>query len=750
MIGKWNVGVSLVAIAVAIGGGDNVAQAQDASQNAQSDSSPTVLEPIVVSGNRIPQQISRTARTIYVVDAQAIEAEARSGKSLQQILAEKVPSFDPASEGARTAYGQNLRGRTALVLIDGVSMNSARSLSRQFDSIDPFNIERVEVLSGATAIYGGNATGGVINIITKKGKDAPEGLHGEVTAGLGSGFGHTRDIDRNGAGAVTYNSENWDARFSIAGNQTGAFYDGSGTMLTPDITQTSTAFNKRVDFMGTVGLQIDDDRRLEVSGQFYDSAQDSPFGLYLGAGLAGIRNSNLVETRDGYRSDFDPRTRRTMVNATYTDNDFLGQELLLQGSFRREEIRFHPFPGSAIFSPFVYFGGSSQDTDYYSLKAAMISEPLDGLKVTYGIDADRDSLSSKQNVFDFLTVATSGAMDLKTRGITGLYPDIDVSTVAGFIQGSYEATDRLTVNGGVRYQYATTDVSSFVDTRQQIAILNGVGSSADAIPGGDVSYDAALFNAGATYELTDTQQVYANFGQGFELPDPAKYYGFGNYRLVGGRYVLLNSVNVAGSALQAIKTNSFEVGYRFNDDTYSFETAAYYSHSDRSVELNRTTLAVDVLDRARRVYGIEASASAKLEYGFDVGTSGHWVKSEIKSDGDWEKESIGTASVSKLGGYVGWTKDNFNVKLAGQHVFSLKDDDSHKMGGYTLFDLTGAYRFEAQDTTLRFGVMNLFDKDYSTIWGARANALYGALANEAVFDYKGRGRTFAVSLTKVF
>lgn len=750
MIGKWNVGVSLLAIVVAIGGGNSAAQAQDASQNAQPESGSTVLEPIVVTGSRIPQQISRTARTIYVVDAQAIETEARSGKSLQQILAEKVPSFDPASEGARTAYGQNLRGRTALILIDGVSMNSARSLSRQFDSIDPFNIERVEVLSGATAIYGGNATGGVINIITKKGKDAPEGLHGEVTAGLGSGFGHTRDIDRNGTGAVTYNSENWDARFSIAGNQTGAFYDGSGTMLTPDITQTSTAFNKRVDFMGTVGLQIDDNRRLEVSGQFYDSAQDSPFGLYLGAGLAGIRNSNLVETRDGYRSDFNPRTRRTMVNATYTDNDFLGQELLLQGSFRREEIRFHPFPGSAIFSPFVYFGGSSQDTDYYSLKAAMISEPLDGLKVTYGIDADRDSLSSKQNVFDFLSVATTGAMDFKMRGITGLYPDIDVSTVAGFIQGSYEATDRLTVNGGVRYQYVTTDVSSFAGAAQQVAVLNRVGSSVDSIPGGDVSYDAALFNAGATYELTDAQQVYANFSQGFELPDPAKYYGIGSYRLVGGRYVLLNSVNVGDSALQAIKTNSFEVGYRFNDDTYSFETAAYYSLSNRSIELNRTTLAVDVVDRERRVYGLEANASAKLDYGFDVGTSAHWVKSEIKSDGQWEKENIGSASVSKLGGYVGWTKDNFNVKLAGQHVFSLSDDDSRTIDGYTLFDLTGAYRFEAQETTLRFGVMNLFDKDYSTIWGARANALYGALANEAVFDYKGRGRTFAVSLTKVF
>jgi iron complex outermembrane receptor protein len=746
MNGKWNVGVSLLAIAVAMSLNTAV-RAQDAVQAENGGGGTAVLETIVVTGSRMPQQVSQTARTIYVVEAETVEAEARSGKSLQQILSEKVPSFDPASEGARTSYGQNLRGRTALILIDGVSMNSARTLSRQFDAIDPFNVERIEVLSGATAIYGGNATGGIINIITKKGVDAPEGLHGEVTSGMGSGFAGTRDFDRNAAGAVTYNSENWDARLSVSGNQTGAYFDGSGTMLTPDITQTSTAFNKRVDVMGTLGLQIDDDRRLEVTGQFFDSTQDSPFGLYLGRFLAGLSNPALLETRDGYQSDFDPRTRRAMVNATYTDNDFLGQELLVQGSFRREEIQFHPFPGT---SPSLYFGGSSQDTDYYSIKAAMISEPLDGLKVTYGIDADRDSFTSEQNIFNINTALQTGGMDFDTIGVTGLYPDIDVSTVAGFVQASYEATDRLTVNGGVRYQYVTTEVSDFVGAAQQIAILNGNGASADKIPGGDVSYDAALFNAGATYELTDTQQVYANFSQGFELPDPAKYYGRGTYTLAGGRYTLLNSVNVGDSALQAIKTNSVELGYRFNDGTYAFETAGYYSLSDRSIVLNSTTLAVDTVDQDRRVYGIEASGSVKLDHGFDVGASGHWVKTEVKTNDGWEKESIGTASVSKLGSYVGWTKDSFNVKLSGQHVFSLSDESVKEIDPYTLFDLTGAYRFEAQDTTLRFGVMNLFDTDYTTVWGARAKALYGSLANEAVFDYKGRGRTFAVSLTKVF
>lgn len=733
-------GVSGLALATAMG---TSVLAQDASQSENT----TVLAPLVVTGNRIPQQISQTARTIHVVETAEIEAEARSGKTIQQILGEKIPGFDPASEGARTSYGQNLRGRTALVLIDGVSLNSARSLSRQFDSIDPFNIARIEVLSGASAIYGGNATGGVINIITKKGKDAAEGAHAEVTAGVGSGFAGSRDFDRNAAGAATYNGENWDARFSVSGNQSGAFYDGDGTMLVPDITQTSTAFNKRVDVMGSAGFQIDDNRRLELSGQFFDSAQDSPYGLYLGPSFGGLRNPSLLETRAGYESDFNPKTRRTMFNATYTDDDVLGQQLLLQGSFRSEKLQFNPFPAT---TPTFYFGGSSQNTDYYSIKAAMIAEPVDGLKVTYGIDADRDSFNASQNIFNIATATRTGGMDFDTIGITGLYPDIDVSTVAGFIQASYEATDRLTVNGGVRYQYVKTEVSDFVGAAQQVGIINGAATSADTIPGGEISYDAALFNLGASYALTNTQQVYANFSQGFELPDPAKYYGVGNYRVAGGRYELLSSMNVADSALQAIKTNSFEVGYRFNDDTYSFETAAYYSLSDRSIALNRSTLAITVLNQDRRVYGLEASGSVKLDHGFDVGASGHWVKTEVKTANGWAKESVGTASVSKLGGYIGWTHDNLNLKFAGQHVFTLEDASNKEIDGYTLFDLTGAYRFDEQNTTLRFGVLNLFDKDYTTVWGARAKALYGALANEAIFDYKGRGRTFAVSVTKVF
>ena len=754
---KWNVGVSLLAIAVATGLHVE-AHAQDASENPQASGGSTVLETIVVTGGRSPQQISETTKTIYVVESEEISAQANAGKSVQQILADTVPSFDPASDGARTSYGQNLRGRTALVLIDGVSMNSARGLSRQFDSIDPFNIARIEVLSGATAIYGGNATGGIINIITKKGKDAPAGMHSEVTVGAESGFAGSQDFDRFAKGAVTYNAENWDARLSISGNRSGAYYDGSGTMVIPDIVQTSTAFNKRLDFLGSVGFQIDDTRRLELSGQYYDSRQESDYGLYYGAGLGGFltRNPSLFETRAGYDSDFNPRTQRTMLNATYTDEDFLGQQLLLQGAFRKERISFSPFPASNSSSlPFgFYFGGSAQDTDYFSGKGALVAEPTDKLKITYGIDADHDALSSHQNVFDYATASSSGGLDFNAIGIAGLYPSIKVSTVAGFAEASYEATDRLTFNGGARYQFVHTKVSDFVGAGQQVAIVQGSGTSADTIPGGSVSYDDFLLNFGAAYEITNTQQVYANFSQGFELPDPAKYYGVGSYTRVRNRYVLNNSVNVADSALQAIKTNSVEVGYRFDDGTYTMETAAYYSLSDKSITLDRTSLAVSVLNEDKRVYGVEGKLGAKLDHGFDVGVLGQWVRTDVKGDNGWEKATVQNASVSKVGGYVGWTNDALSLKFTGQHIFDLTDADNFKIEGYTLFDLTGGYKFETANTTLNFGIQNLFDTDYTTVWGSRAKALYGgtvgqSVANE-IFDYKGRGRTFAVSLTKVF
>lgn len=64
----------------------------------------------------------------------------------------------------------NLRGCSLVVLIDGVRLNSSHTDTQQQDAVAPFNIEHIEVFSGATALYGGGSTGGLSNIVTKKGR----------------------------------------------------------------------------------------------------------------------------------------------------------------------------------------------------------------------------------------------------------------------------------------------------------------------------------------------------------------------------------------------------------------------------------------------------------------------------------------------------------------------------------------------------------------------------------------------------
>ena len=128
---KGSFKLSTVALAVAAVTTVFTAQAQDL----------TTEEKMVVVSSRTPKAISDIPGTVWYIDAEQIEQEYRGGKSLGEILSATIPSLD-VSSGARTNYGQNLRGRKMLVMIDGVSLQSSRPISRHLDSIDPFNIDR--------------------------------------------------------------------------------------------------------------------------------------------------------------------------------------------------------------------------------------------------------------------------------------------------------------------------------------------------------------------------------------------------------------------------------------------------------------------------------------------------------------------------------------------------------------------------------------------------------------------------------
>ena len=77
-----------------------------------------------------------------------------------------VPGLSDSSRTI-TDYGQTLRGRNALILVDGVPMNPHATHHADFQQLTPESIANIEVIRGSNAIYGGGAAGGIISITTK-------------------------------------------------------------------------------------------------------------------------------------------------------------------------------------------------------------------------------------------------------------------------------------------------------------------------------------------------------------------------------------------------------------------------------------------------------------------------------------------------------------------------------------------------------------------------------------------------------
>ncbi len=109
-------------------------------------------------------------------------------------------------------------------------------------------------------------------------------------------------------------------------------------------------------------------------------------------------------------------------------------------------------------------------------------------------------------------------------------------------------------------------------------------------------------------KLSRDQQLWLAYSQGFELPDLSKYYGRGSYQANADGYLqLTNSININDSRLDGIKTDSFELGWRYLADRWQAQASLYYAISDKVIEVNRSDLTIEVKDKDKRTYGLEAS-----------------------------------------------------------------------------------------------------------------------------------------------
>lgn len=708
------------------------------------------IEDVVIVASRKPTKVSEIPGTVWVVQKEKIQEQVKSGVPIKEMLSILIPSMDIGPQG-RTNYGQNMRGRSALIMIDGVSLNSIRTISRQLDAIDPFNIERIEVLSGASSIYGGNATGGIINIITKA--PSKKGISGETEVGVRTGFMGKDDHDFRAAQSISAKGEKLFGRLGVAYQQNGGVYGADQKQVLTDITQTDLQYNQSLDLLATGGYKFNNNHKITASVQYYNSKFNGDRSLYLGENLAAFstKNASLLEMRDGFSSDKNIGTERYMGTLAYNGNNILGgQDLYVQLATRGEKLGFYPFPGTVKLPATTSYMSSSQQNTFYSGLKALLSKSWEGLNVTYGVDVDLEKFEGNQSVYDIAKTMSSGGLVNETKYSLGRYPTNHSQSYAGYVQAKYNILPKLQLNGGVRYQNMNVRVDDFIGSQQQTQVAMGYGVSASSIPGGKSSYNVTLANAGLLYRFNEQHQVWGTFSQGVSLADPSKYYGIGVYALNAGtgNWDVTSSINVKEQPLQAIKTNQFEVGYRISKGGLRGQIAGFLSTSDKNITVDRTTFQILVNDLKLRNRGIEAEVSYSMNNGVYFGASGLLIQSQVDNKGEWQKQEIYNASPSKLVTYIGYNVKNWSFRFQSLQNFKLKDDINNEIDWYNTSDLMVGYRFDWGKFNL--GVQNIFNTDYQTIWSKRSQVLYSSYGIPELFNYKGRGRTFNLSYTFEF
>lgn len=188
-----------------------------------------ILEQVVVTATATPVEFSKNNTGMVVITG--AEIERNHYKSLYEIL-ERVPGFNTPLYA--NGIGYEISGETAptmrgsnkvVVLVDGVRQNLGSSYRANALSYNMTDIERVEVLRGSSSVlYGAEAVGGVVNIITKR--------YGKITEPVQeSGIKYT--LGDNGHTSYTLSSSGTDGKhsyWSVSGDkrESGAFSDGTG------------------------------------------------------------------------------------------------------------------------------------------------------------------------------------------------------------------------------------------------------------------------------------------------------------------------------------------------------------------------------------------------------------------------------------------------------------------------------------------------------------------------------------------
>ena len=361
-----------------------------------------VLPDIIVSGGLTPVAAQSYARAVTVITAEEIER--RSPRTFAEAL-QTVPGLAISRTGGPAGVTQvRIRGSEAnhvLVLIDGVEAPDSSS-GRDFSTLSPALIERIEVLRGPqSALYGAGATAGVINIVTKggargetrisgslEGSTAPGGVGtalfqgGTERADIAVGLSYSDDAGWDGSGDGGEKDGARDLVFSARG--TADLTDWARLRGSLRYSDRSGDFDDTAFGCGGPDCYIVDARGREVEGQLLVAGLAADFSVLGGAlvmtpsagysaedstnrGAFGTSVNDISTLNLGYQAayTFGPEDRHTIVGALQWKRETF-ENSFAAGTKERDQIGYVvDYRGNLTEALFVQGGLRFDDNDEF-------------------------------------------------------------------------------------------------------------------------------------------------------------------------------------------------------------------------------------------------------------------------------------------------------------------------------------------------------------------------------------------------
>ncbi|WP_121964652.1 TonB-dependent receptor [Myroides sp. N17-2] len=684
----------------------------------------TQLSEIVLSTTRLPEVKRNTSSSVIVISQKEIETYAQLNPDMSVILGLAVPSIG-LSSNTTSNRSQTLRGRQILVLIDGVPQSTPlRSTDRDLRTISPYAIERIEVIEGASSLYGSGGAGGIVNFITKKSTQdrvfSGSTSIGYTDANISKGQG-TQGYKVNQQFSGKYKSFDYLLNGGIV--KAGRAVDGEGEFISPryGLGEVTTQ-----NLLAKVGYDFNTNNRIEAMYNFYSALQDTD--------LVGSGGKYLESPQIGVIGKKDPAAENE--GTKYNHNAYL--KFTSKEIFTNTDLEASVF-GQKIYTLFDYRAHNPKSPRWEetggqaTIKAEKLGARLSLLsKLNFSEDIRMNYIVGG----DFLYDKTSQPLVDGRLWV----PELKAYNSAVYLQTRTVFYNNLTLKAGLRYDNISVKVPDYktIPLKKDQEWL--------AIKGGNLDYNKISFNAALSYAVVDEFNPYVSFSQGISIYDLGR--------------ILRDAKSDVVSKIETdpVVTNNYEVGFTSKlGNNWNFRAAYFWSVAKLGSDLQAGEGGFwKVVRSPQRINGIELAFDGEPVDWATVGGSFSSYEGKMKSDDSSSYDTYMSGlniAAPKLSLFTTITpiehlwvnlyythtskRDRFDPQPNKAGVLVYNEGEG-KVSPIDLFNLQTSYQYN-KNIQLSLGIENLFNKTYYT----SASML---VARDAEYA-RGNGRYYTLSLT---